>query len=197
MTLVLWSGGFDSTLVLYDACVEARKKKLWPVRTLSINHEQVDANREQRRARRRILARMKKRGLAFSGTEVKITSRGIQAFTGDGLIQPSIWLPIATLYLMPKEDLLTGWGRGDDVYHHLSEIQWLFKYHMDLMGKKGNLRLPLEWEPKWMILCRLRKARLVSLPWTCEEPKNWRACGKCTPCLDLKTARYRLKLEGG
>ena len=196
MTLVLWSGGFDSTLVLYDACVEAKEKKLPRVRALSINHDQVGANREQQRARQRLLVCMKKRGLTFNWAEVNISTWGaFGAPSQAGMVQPGIWMPAAVLYLMPTEDLLTGWARGDDVFHHLGDICGAFDNHARLMDKTGLIRFPLEWTPKWKVLRRLRKARLVSLPWTCEEPKNWRACGKCMPCRDLKTARYRLRLE--
>lgn len=198
MTLVLWSGGFDSTLVLYDACVEAKKKDLAPVRAISINHEQVPANREHQKARQRIFVCMKKRGLAFDWAEVNISTWGtFKADGAAGMVQPGIWLPAAVPYLGPTEDLLTGWARGDDIFHYLNDICGAFEHHARLMGKTGLIQTPLEWTPKWEILRRLREARLVSLPWTCEEPKDWRACGKCQPCRDLKTARYRLRLEGG
>lgn len=197
MTLILWSGGFDSTLVLYDECVRSKKGDLLPPKALSISHQNVDADREQRRARKCIIRKFQKRGLKFNHCEVSISAKGsFGVCPADGLTQPTIWLPTAMLYLKEKEDLLVGWCRSDDTMHYLSEIRWVFQYMRDVMWKKGELRLPLEWTDKYGVLGRLRKAGLISLPWTCEEPSNWKPCGRCKPCFDLKTARYRLKLEG-
>lgn len=196
MTLILWSGGFDSTLVLYDECVKAKKKNLAPPKALSISHQNVGANREQRRARKRIAKKLQYRGLKFKYCEISISVRGkFGVCSAGGLTQPTIWLPTAVLYLEENEDLLAGWCRSDDVMHYLSEIRWTFQYIRDVMLKKGKLDLPLEWTHKHKILRRLRTAGLISLPWTCECPRNWKPCRKCKPCLDLKTARYRLKLE--
>lgn len=198
MTLILWSGGCDSTLVLWNACKKAKKEGKEMPRALSINHAQVGANREQYRARRSIWKKLKARGYDFKWAEVSIVGKGMFYPVSEGhSLQPPIWIPQAVLYLKAKEELQCGWIRGDDTFHHMAEVRWTFNYLMQLSGKSGTLSFPLEWTPKFMVLSELRKAKLVSLPWTCEEPRNWRACGKCKPCLELKTAQYRLKLEGG
>lgn len=197
MTLILWSGGFDSTLVLYDECVRSKKKGLAPPRALSISHQNIGANREQRRARKLIAKNLRSRGLKFKYCEVTISVRGkFGVCSAGGLTQPTIWLPTAMLYLKEKEDLLFGWCRSDDAMHYVGELRWIFQYMRDVMCKEGKLELPLEWTHKYKVIRRLREASLISLPWTCEEPRNWKACGQCKPCLDLKTARFRLKLEG-
>lgn len=199
MSLVLWSGGFDSTLVLYDLCVEAKRKAVhtWP-RALSINHQNVCGNRQAQVARNQIHRKLASRGLEFERTEVNLSHWDESKFYpagGVGLQQPVIWLPLAILYLQEKEDLYAGWTRGDDVMHYLAELRWSFQYLRDMTHKDGKLHLPLEWTPKFQVLQRLRKAKLVSLPWTCEQPKAGLPCGGCKPCRDLKTARYRLRLE--
>lgn len=196
MTLILWSGGFDSTLVLYDECVKAKKEGKGMPRALSINHDQVPAKKQQYRARKAIWKKLKSRGYKFQWSEVSIQTKGMfYPVYGAHLVQPGIWIPQAILYLAQKEDLLTGWTAGGDVFHYMYWIRSSFAYHMDTIGKEGKLISPLEFTPKCEVIQRLKKAKLMSLPWTCEDSKTFVPCQKCKPCLDLKTARYRLKLE--
>ena len=194
MTLVLWSGGCDSTLVLYDLAREASAKK--PVRALSIEHHGVSAWHEQRRAQGRILARMKRDGLPVEHATMMVTRSGsfmcaIQA----GLSQPPIWLPTATLFLEEKEDLYAGYIREDDVWHYRSQLYSLFGSLMTFQHREGNLILPLEWTYKSEVLSRLKKAKLLDLVWWCEEPKAGKPCGRCIECRRHEAATWALALE--
>jgi len=54
MSLVLWSGGCDSTLVLWDL-LQKQSPNDPPIHTLSIDHFAVCAGKEQASARSQIL----------------------------------------------------------------------------------------------------------------------------------------------
>ena len=194
MTLVLWSGGCDSTLVLYDLAREASYAK--PVRALSIEHHGISAGQEQRRAQTRILARMKRDGLPVEHATVMVTRSGSFMFaTQAGLSHPPIWFPTATLFLEEKEDLYAGYIREDDVWHYRSQLYNLFGALQTFQHREGNLILPLEWVSKSQVLGRLKKAKLLDLVWWCEEPKAGKPCGSCIECKRHDAAVIQLALE--
>lgn len=193
MALVLWSGGCDSTLVLYDLAREASAEK--PVRALSIEHDGVGAEKEQRRARARVLSRMKRDGLPVKHTTVKITLNGPFFTIPSGTSQPLIWLPSAILFLDEKEDLYTGYIREDDIWHYRSQLYNLFGVMQAFRGHSGDLILPLEWEPKRSVIARLKNTKLADLVWWCEEPKAGKPCGRCHECERHDSALRDLTLQ--
>ena len=115
---------------------------------------------------------------------------------GDRLAQPIMWLAAGILHLRDGEDLCLGYIRGDDVWRFWSHMTHIFDYGLDVMGKKGTLKVPLHLSTKSEILDGVRRWRLASAVWTCEEPKGRRVCGKCKPCVSKKLAQYAAKLKG-
>lgn len=88
--LVLWSGGADSTLVLWDLL---RGGEYESVHALTVDYYNVGAGKEQTRARKVIRAWLRRKGLKFLHTQldihpnIKIQDFGI---TSGGLQQPGI-----------------------------------------------------------------------------------------------------------
>ena len=204
MSLVVWSGGCDSTLVLYDLLKEQSEHPendllRPPVRAISINHCQVGAETQQKKARQRILERLRKKGFTILHTEVDIKNDGGFAVTGcGGLIQPAFWLPTAIPYLKEDEDLYLGYIAGDDIWHYRSDIFYVFEYMSRMTHRKGKLQFPLEWTKKYEVINRLKKARLLSLIYSCENPKSkdtMRTCGRCNSCLRHTLALAEAKLR--
>ena len=90
MSLVLWSGGCDSTLILHRLAKKASKEN--PVRALTVEHNRVGALNEQRAARRKILAWMKRKGFPYvkAFTIRMIIPKGFESEQNGGLPQPII-----------------------------------------------------------------------------------------------------------
>lgn len=192
--LVLWSGGADSTLTLWDVL---RDPAIGRVHALSFDHHNVPAAREHRRARRSIRAWLRRQGLKFKHTELAIYPNAkIREFdvTGGGLQHPVIWLPNTIPYMRKEEDVYLAYIHGDDFWHHRQSLIWAFGYLAEVAGKVGNLMFPLEYTRKFQVLQRLRKTRgLVSRIWYCENPQAGKPCGKCTSCFTHRTALMQLR----
>lgn len=188
MSLVCWSGGADSTLVLWQLAQKSSVAD--PVRTISIKHPQVWAWERSRQARLAILAELKSRGCHVHAFEVEVLHREIDKavpFPGivscGGLTQPGIWMATAALYLLDREDLYLGYVMHDDVWHVREEMWQAFNSIKRIRHGHGSLQFPLELVDKPMVYDELEKAGLLALTWSCEDPTEaGTACLSCHPC---------------
>jgi 7-cyano-7-deazaguanine synthase in queuosine biosynthesis len=191
VTLLLWSGGCDSTLVLWNL-LQDQSPSSQPIRTLAILHPSLGANEEQSAARAAILARLAERSFRVCHTDVSISQAGSAYPTcHGGIIQPIVWLSIAIPYLLDEDDLYTGWVRGDDVWHHKTEVRWIFDYSTQMLNKRGKLQYPLEYTHKSEVIDLLRRAKLMDLVWWCESPVQSKPCGLCGSCVTHAEALAR------
>lgn len=218
MSLVCWSGGADSTLVLHDLLREQEKAKakkrsrrertdglerkllnkekpsdVTDVRTISIRHLQLGANKEQFEARKRIREILRKRGLRFRRVEISFRHKGGFHVKPRGLTQAMVWMSIALPYLRNGEKLHIGYIAGDGVWAYWSHLRQVFDSGASVLGLANvDLETPLYGVRKAEVLHRLRRARLIRATWTCENPKDGRACGECLPCKRRALALYEL-----
>lgn len=186
MSLVCWSGGCDSTLVLYNLVKNRRCDEI--VRAVSITHPQIYAAKESKTARANISKFLHAKGYGFLHSEIEVSNKGhVPVIKGNGIAQGALWLSMSSLHLEEKEDLYFGYIREDDIWHYRN---WFFCAFFDLktmMGKEGAVKIPLEWHTKTEVLKELPKD-LLKLCWWCESPKKGKACGKCKPCVRHKKA---------
>jgi len=193
VSLVLWSGGCDSSLVLYDL---ARKEgtRAKPIRALTVHHSSVNARKEQARARKRILAEFKKQGLHVIASEVEINCLGPEWPARGGAMQPAIWVSMATQIIMDDEKLYTGHCEGDSMWVAYGQAYAAFKALCSLMDKeKADWIFPLLSTSKEDIFRRLKQAGLYDLCWWCEVPTKGKVCGTCVPCKTHETALWKAK----
>lgn len=192
MSLVLWSGGADSTLMLHDLALREEG-----IRSIGVNYEYVAGNKRFAAARKALLAVFERKGLKIDHAEVEINTSTFHFQLGDGgLIQPVVWLSFAQLMLRETEDLCVGYIKGDDIWHHRSELQSMFDDAQLMTGKSGKLRFPVEWEPKWKVIERLQKLELLSLCAWCESSSDsTEACGICASCKTHNNALMWLEAE--
>ena len=205
LKLVAWSGGCDSTLALYEAL---RNQKTWvvegeqryEVRALSINFSPVPQNAPQRAVRKRIKAALALRGLHFAHIELDLVANN-NAFS-DRASQAVCWLAQAQQYLCTGEDLVTGWIRGDDVWHNIADLRASFTSLNAACGRANSaLETPLEWITKATVIKRLKAADLYDLTWWCENPRRvgrrFEQCkSNCVPCRTHATALWQQKTFG-
>jgi len=190
MSLILWSGGCDSTLLL-QRLLRNEMSYTGVVRALSIDCEQVCGNKQMVEARNVIKMKLKKLGLEFEHIEIKI--EGSAFFSGSGLIQPALWVSFGVASLDKEEDLYLGWIEGDDVWHYKQEISETFHSLTKLQGKSGRIFTPLEWFSKEVVLSNLEKDLLDSC-WYCESEKN-EPCGICSSCWSVRKARWVIETK--
>lgn len=130
----------------------------------------------------------------FEHIEVTLRHTGDMCQNG-GLVQPVIWVPLATTFLKENEDLYVGYVQHDCYYHHTAAAKKMFQSCSEMMYKTGKLKDPLEWWTKAEVIRYLRKAdrKIFNATWYCEFPKRLKPCGECKPCIAHKLALYQLK----
>jgi hypothetical protein len=205
LKLVLWSGGCDSTLALYEALLDQKLwvvdgKQLSEVRAISVVHPSVPCNGQQAVSRAKILAEFQKRGLVTRHSTVTVSNDADTPRRGKdgGSIQTQIWLGAVAPYLDDTESLNLGWieGEFDNADHAIAAFDALQKVN----GKTGKLAFPLQRRTKPEIIERLRKAELLDLCWYCEGVGDDRSadtieasCGSCLKCIKHATALWQLE----
>lgn len=190
MSLVLWSGGADSTLVLLRLL---KKKK--PVRAISILHPQVMSGPRENLARISMAARFREDGYHLEHATIELKQDLFFIESVGGLTQPALWIPLALSYLRKDEDLYAGYIKGDDFWHYNAWAQQAF---VGLNGVRGNygsrFLMPLEWMEKAGVLKELYKKfpKYAKMVWYCEENRIV-PCGSCASCRIHSAAMKELK----
>jgi len=194
MSLVLWSGGCDSTLIL-DRLL-ANSSELNPVRALTIIHDQIYPKKQPALARKKAKAYWKKKGFHLDHVEFNVTRTGnIQANQSGGLSQPMFWLSFSIPYLLEEEDLYLGYVREDCIWHYKKELYGVFENWRKMSRRIGELRTPFEWTHKSAVISVLKDVDdLYKRTWWCEQVSNSKEpCGECTPCETHRTAQWQIE----
>ena len=217
MSLVCWSGGCDSTLILHDLAKAASTfhpgtDQGKPVRAISLNYSQVPAHAEQSRARKKILEWFKARGYPVDHTEISIdTNNGLEYH---GNPQATMWL-LAQQALHVDEHLYSGYHRGDDFWHDGHHLTAAFDHLQKLGLRNGQWVFLLASEHKYQIIDRLKKTgdpgrpemSLYNLCWWCADLQSFNddakirsePCGRYQSCithnLALQECAMRAKIE--
>ena len=194
--LIAWSGGADSTFLLYSALKTREKrtregKTTEPIHSVSIIHPQVVESAKHKSARKKILEWFAAKGLHHYHSEMKLKVEGDVSARSCLLSQVAIWIPYMIQFLHVHENLYLGYIKEDVVFHRWQEITYSFDYLMRAIGKTGELKVPLEFIAKEAILARLRSCGLLKLTEFCESRKR-RRCGKCPSCISHLTAQWKL-----
>ena len=187
MSLVLYSGGCDSTLVLHDLLKENTRTNSNNVTALAINHQQVPAITQNKSARHSFIEEMKKRELdqGFHYQEVNIDGSACVYDSGDlGLTQPIIWSMIAMLYIQNNDTIYFGYHSGDDFWLHKNEFEDAIKSICKINNKTIKIEYPLRHDYKCDIIKKLKSRGLYDFCWYCEYPQPAKsgAVMKYDPC---------------
>ena len=186
--IVVWSGGLDSTLVLDRLCSSG--KEVW---AFSVIWDMIDGlkTKQERIARKNYLKFAKEKGYIISYREVFI--RANMGADHLGCAQALAWLSFLTSYLPEKSNLYFGYHKGDEFWGSISFLKHFIKYVCILGERKVKVLYPLQYLRKHNILREIKECRIpLSCVWTCEHPISRRGkvicCGKCGPCITLRTA---------
>lgn len=193
--LVCWSGGCDSTLLLYHVAKQYGTAGS-PVRAFALDSDShLTAGRKEAQARKRILRELRKRGLNIELTEMSLTATAGSGLSDHGLPQAVMWL-LASQALTDQETLAMGYVKGDDWLANIEHFQTVFNKLQTIAGRTGTLWLPLMFTEKRGVLHQLREMDLLELTWWCGAPdgrkKTQAPCGKCASCETHATALWKL-----
>lgn len=188
--VVVWSGGYDSTLILDRLC-SSRDKNVW---AFAVDWDMVDElkRKQEKTARERYREYAKTKGYTFSYQTVTVSA---DMSAGDlGLPQALAWVNYVAPYLPERAKVYFGYHRGDDFW----AFSHLAKRILRIVALFGERRVqpvyPLKLLSKREIIHEFRQRGIPdSCAWSCEEPKLTleglvTPCGFCAPCLCKKLA---------
>ena len=198
---VLWSGGCDSSLLLYElldayGCnrvVAVSYKYPW------LDKEKYETERLHREA---FKAKLKLRGEKFANinhTEFNISTKTVSGNNIDtapgGTPQAIAWILSIPLYAPSGYTIYTGAIKGDDLPLFIHEYSEIFSNIAKVLKRDINLRTPYLYLNKSQIIQKLIEYDLYEETWFCEEPKDVnKPCYKCTPCSTHISALCSLEL---
>lgn len=187
---VMWSGGTDSTLLLYELLMT-----YGPEHVIAISYKYPwltkDKYENEKAHRIAFLATMQVRGLGgFKHMELTISQTDImgninydiQAKQGAGLPQAVAWLLSVPLYAEEGAYIYDGCIKNDDLVIRLEHYTNIFRGVSGVMRRDLTLRQPYLNLSKENILEKLIGYDLYSETWFCEMPNGSSICNKCKPC---------------
>lgn len=195
--VVVWSGGMDSTLVLDQVCSANPNKCIW---AYTINWDMLSdlKVKKEKEARRNYLSYAKRKGYNIAHRTILVTAN--MGAPDLGLAQCLAWFSYVIPYLPKKSRLYLGYHSTDNFWKKVNKVSDYVEAAAAIGGRRITLVYPLQFMGKCEILEEFKSRRIpMSCFWTCEKPKRRGkkivSCGKCTPCIGLKTARYESKLR--
>ena len=189
--IVLWSGGCDSTLLLYELLESYGSHN---VIAISYNYQWLDSTKAQieHNHREAFKGKMKLLGDQFANFSHSVfeinNTNGFLNFGGSmtGLPQALGWLFMVPMYANEDSYIYAGYVKEDDFSaggyrHHYTNI---FDSVNKLIGKDNmTLRLPYTQRSKNEIIEMLIKNEIYNDSWYCEmPPSKYLTCMECHPC---------------
>ena len=193
--ILMWSGGYDSTLLLHTLAKKSSSKN--PVHAFSIlkypclGEPQLE---KQQEARLNYLKFAKGKGFHIVTESIEVISN-IDLRDG-GRYQPLLWLISVLPYVEKDYHVHFAYVRGDDFWHHNQQISQVFYDLLRITGLQYpdvQLIYDFEWKRKHQVLEEIKKEGIPKdCFWTCENPVTIKgkivACGKCVCCRNYKAA---------
>lgn len=188
--VLLWSGGCDSTVLLYELLELYGKHN---VIAISYNYPWLLDSKQKAESNHReaVKAKLKLRGDKFDGfTHVNFDIKQERCSDGSylnaiggGLPQAIGWLFLAPLYIPSGSYVYNGYIRSDDLTIRTHEYQEIFSNISKILDKDITLRMPYLYLSKSQIIEKLFDYNLYDETWYCEMPAgDGRRCLQCVPC---------------
>ncbi len=208
-TLVLFSGGLDSTTCLFKLLSQTKDE----VSTIYVD---LDNNDKKSWCERLAVDLLYNRGEKHfrkikEHTVAKASISGGPGGERGGLAQPPIWMMHAAFKLSQTKTKLTkrlcvGYTRGDCAVNALDDIKAMWKSIWSMINSDPvpEIYTPLIRSTKLNSKNFLRRLerdhqglKILNTLWVCEEPKQvvsskfvgYKPCGKCIPCIRSKKVK--------
>lgn len=202
--IVLFSGGYDSTLVLARLVQEAEDGS--KVCAVSIEHNLTGMQKLRREYESQLLILRELRAqfpkIKIEHEVIKVESNWVsgETYNSKGLAQPILWLCNLIPILEDKDTIYFGYIQHDQAMLHETNINNLLEAACKIQeGKKINTHYPLKYFTKTDVLKTLIEEfpNLVELCTSCEAIRyeGEKVCGECLPCTHLKEALFNLTLN--
>ena len=203
--LVLFSGGFDSTLLLAELVSHAADREC--ITAFSLDYGITGESKLRREYESQLLII---RELNKLYPKVKIQHETINIYFNygrdyiqnvKGLTQPIFWISNMIPFLKDRDELYLGYIREDQAILQEQNIYDLFNAANRIQENKDiHLKLPNKYYDKCDIIEQLilRYPSLLEYCISCESAAYdgiGKVCGNCTPCTHLKQTLVRLSVH--
>jgi len=202
--IVLFSGGFDSALVLARLVKEAEDNTSVCAVTIDHNLTGTQKLRREYESQLLILRELRKQfpKIKIEHEVIHVESNWItgDAYNSRGLAQPIFWLCNIIPILEHKDTLYLGYNQNDQAILHEKNINNLIKAACKIQEDKIiYTHYPLKYFNKTDVVKTLMEEfpYLVELCTSCEAViyEGEKVCGECVPCTHLKEALFNLTLN--
>ena len=180
MTIFIpWSGGYDSTLLLYENALENPNELINAITVLNLNNN--DQEKAEAKARKQLKKQLKLPNIRYHTIRIDYTNTPEE-------YQISRWFSTLIPVLDNGDELCMAYlgSDGVDFFALKPEFETAFNAFMDLRQIKCTLSFPFMYKTKGYVIKELKKAELLKYVWTCGKPKKGKPCGKCMKCISIK-----------
>lgn len=187
---VLYSGGCDSTLALYETLLLKKTEGLdVSINTISFKSPQLASSKYEEINRNKFFDFLKEQDLHVDKKlMINITNEGSNGIqTGQCCCpQPAIWLYNMMAYLPVGATVITGYIHGDDFLTMGVFNDWYNSYIglNKLFDKNMDIYMPYAYVNKDEIINRLKNLKIDQYTSYCEhlDETNGKPCGRCESC---------------
>lgn len=189
--IVIWSGGYDSTLCLYRELKKHNYVEAW-----SFVWDEIDSIKTkcERKVQKEFKKKIKHLG-KINHKIIKIEHNSIVPY-GYTVMQAALFLPTVT-YLAPNNSTIV-WGFvwKDDFWYYCDRFEGLRQMQCGVMHKDVVFEYPLISTKKYEVIKEIENLQLSDCVWTCESPISFmKSCGECEPCITRKLAKEEQKIR--
>lgn len=195
--VVVWSGGCDSTAILYAVAKKFSTKEK-PVIAVSydFSHIQGMKRHKEDEAKEKFLTYCKQEGLNIDHKVINLNV-DMDVYQYGSLIQAYTWVSTLGPYLKDKTNLYLGYIRTDDIWHQFGELKELLKSTQKYLKRELNVLTPLQYREKDEIIKYLVETGIYKMTWYCELPTlNGEKCEYCAPCKTHEMAIMKMAYYG-
>ena len=196
--ILLYSGGTDSTLLLYELTQAYPDQIVW---TVSIKAPWLDQKKyeSELEVRRKFISHLLNKGRLIRHQEVcvshnlieemqpvaKTEADMLQAECG-GCPQAVYWLASLLIYLKSGDYFYYGLLGIDDNASSIENYKYGMNYFLATLDRTNiDLRTPLIHKTKDYVLSKLLAYDIYDYTWHCEMPREKNIpCYKCQPCMN-------------
>lgn len=202
--VLLFSGGFDSTLVLADMCDCARTGSTIYAVTIDHNITGTQKLRREYESQLLILRALRQRypNITIHHEIIKVESNWTvgDSMNCRGLSQPIFWVCNILPFLEDNDYLHIAYNKDDQAILHEQDIRNMFDAALRIQGdKKVELHFPLKYRTKVEVIERLLGcySDIAQYCVSCEADfyNRGKLCGECIPCKHLKQALLNISLN--